>query len=468
MYDYKKLTIGIAPTRRDFFPPPANAVAMKKQIMTRLDGIFAKLGVDTVNIDSINDEGLLFDNADVPAAEALFREKKIDALFFPHANFGQEEPVAKLAAKFNVPVLLWGPHDEHPPAKGTARSRQTDIQCGMFATSKAFLHYGVKFTYLENCWLDSDILDKGIESFVRVATVVKAVRGLRILQLSTRPRQFLSVKVNESELLEKFGIEVTPIESGEVMRTVEGIKANRQGDIDKLLKEWAATYQFDAASEDVKENLAAAELAIIELADKYQCPVVSGECWSLFRSHFGIRTCFLFGDLINKGLPVACENDIHGCVSQVALSAVSRGESATFLADLTIRHPNNDNAELLWHCGPFPVSLMKEGAKPEVVGAANGEWEIKGGDVTLCRFDGAMGEYLLFADECRGVEGPWTNGNYLWVETDDWVKWEQKLMYGPYIHHIVGVHGKFKKELAEACVYLGDIEHDDADKPCKR
>jgi len=467
MYDFSKLTIGIAPTRRDRFPPKAGAQAVKAKMMPRLHAIFEKLGVETVDIDSINDEGLLYDNSDIPAIEKLFRDKGVDALFFPHANFGQEEAVAKLAARFNLPVLLWGPHDEHPPAKGTAPSRQTDIQCGMFATSKAFQRYGTKFTYIENCWLDSPILDREIESFVRVASVVKAFHGMRILQLSTRPRQFLSVKINESELLEKFGIEVTPIESGEIVTTVNEVKANNPEGIKKLLAEWKETYEFDAPSMEAAENLAAAELAIIALAEKYDCSVVSGECWSLFRTHFGVRTCFLWGDLINKGLPVACENDVHGCISQIILSAVARGASPTFLADLTIRHPSNDNAELLWHCGPFPVALAKEGAKKEVDNA-NGAWEIKGGDVTLGRFDSIGSDYLLFADECKGVDGPWTNGNYLWVEVDDWIKWEKKLMYGPYIHHIVGVHGNYKKEIEEACVYLGGVEYDNADKPCKR
>ena len=76
------------------------------------------------------------------------------------------------------------------------------------------------FTYIENCWLDSPVLKQGIEDFVRAASVVKAFRNLRIGQISTRPRPFLSVKVNEGELLEKFGIELVPINGTEITNTI--------------------------------------------------------------------------------------------------------------------------------------------------------------------------------------------------------------------------------------------------------
>ena len=67
---------------------------------------------------------------------------------------------------------------------------------------------------------------------------------------------------------------------------------------------------------------------------------------------------------------------------------------------------------------------------------------------------------MLFADQAVGVDGPVTNGNYVWVETTDWPKWERKLMYGPYIHHICGIHGKYADVLKEACRYIGNLTHD--------
>jgi len=64
----------------------------------------------------------------------------------------------------------------------------------------------------------------------------------------------------------------------------------------------------------------------------------------------------------------------------------------------------------------------------------------------------------LFAGEAVGTDGPSTQGNYLWIETPDWPKWERKLVCGPYVHHVACVHGKYLPILDEACKYIGNIE----------
>jgi hypothetical protein len=114
----------------------------------------------------------------------------------------------------------------------------------------------------------------------------------------------------------------------------------------------------------------------------------------------------------------------------------------TFFADLTVRHPTNDNAELLWHCGNFPHSLAKEpGAgflgthfviPPHRPGTGN--FEIRGGDVTVARFDGMGGEYSLLVGHARGTQGPFTLGTYLWIEVPDWPLWEERLVRGPALY----------------------------------
>jgi len=56
----------------------------------------------------------------------------------------------------------------------------------------------------------------------------------------------------------------------------------------------------------------------------------------------------------------------------------------------------------------------------------HGQWELKGGDITVARFDAIGGKYSLFAGQAVGTDGPSTQGNYIWIETDDWPKWEKK------------------------------------------
>jgi L-fucose isomerase-like protein len=454
MRDFRKITLGIAPTRRDTFPPFQYAVEAYKGIRKRLYEIFGGIdNLEVVDIDGIVPDGLLVENSDIPGVVKLFRDRNVDAIFTPHANFGQEEVIAKLCKTMGLPVLLWGPRDPEPDPD--APVRPFDVQCGLFATSRALKRYGVPFTYIENCWLDSPVLEKGIKDFLSVAAAVKAFKDLRVLQISTRPRQFLSVKVNENDLLEKFGIEVTPVESTEITGIMDDYLANRKGDLKDLIADWGGYVDLGNMDAGQLEKMAALELSIMDLSNLYDCPVAATECWALFKERYGIRTCFVFGDLTNRGLPVACETDIHGAVTSALALGAARGESATFLADVTIRHPHNDNAELFWHCGPFPASLARPDRPRLVMPDGLGFWELKKGDITITRFDADGGAYKLFADEGRAVDGPGTDGNYVWIETNDWPAWERKLIYGPYIHHVVGVYGNYREILHEACRHIG-------------
>lgn len=51
-------------------------------------------------------------------------------------------------------------------------------------------------------------------------------------------------------------------------------------------------------------------------------------------------------------------------------------------------------------------------------------------------------------------------GSYVWVKVDDWSKWEKKLIYGPYIHHCVGIYQDVRGVLQEACRYIPGLQPD--------
>lgn len=135
------------------------------------------------------------------------------------------------------------------------------------------------------------------------------------------------------------------------------------------------------------------------------------------------------------------------------------GETRSFFADWTIRHPDVENGELLQHCGPWPISVAS--CKPCITyplafdypGAITAE--AKHGNVTLCRFDGDNGDYSLLLGSARGIDGPKGMGTYLWVEVENIKRLEAKLVEGPYIHHCVGIHKDIVPVLYEACKYIG-------------
>ncbi|MGI6114106.1 MAG: fucose isomerase, partial [Mahellales bacterium] len=173
------IKLGYAPTRRDVFSKE-EAIKYKKLIKDRI----VNWGVEVTDLEGINEEGLLFNDGDLEAIIDRFKKAKIDALFFPHCNFGSEALVAKVAKAMDVPVLIWGPRDEAPLENGL---RTRDTQCGLFATGKVLRRFKVPFTYLTNSWLDSDDFKEGFQKFLAVSNVIKAMKNLRILQISTRP-----------------------------------------------------------------------------------------------------------------------------------------------------------------------------------------------------------------------------------------------------------------------------------------
>ena len=71
-----------------------------------------------------------------------------------------------------------------------------------------------------------------------------------------------------------------------------------------------------------------------------------------------------------------------------------------------------------------------------------------------------MGNRSLFSGQAVSTDGPSTEGNYIWIETDDWPKWETKLVCGLYVHHVACIYGKFIPILDEARKYIGDIKRD--------
>jgi len=449
-----KVKIGYAPTRRNVFSQE-DSLKYKKLIQDKIES----WGFEVVDLEGLNEEGLLYDASGVPAAVSILRHAGVDALFTPHCNFGTEDAVAKLARALDKPLLLWGPRDEAPQADHT---RLRDTQCGLFATSKVLRRMGVPFTYVINSRVDSEVFERGFKNFAAVAAVVRAFRSLRVGQISTRPGGFWTVMVNEGELLERFAIEVVPISLTEIiMRTQERIES--QPDAARAtVEEWKQRVDMAAVPDELALLMAAFMHVIQEWADGEGLSAVAIQCWSALQDSLGIMPCFVDSELTGLGLPIACETDVHGAVSSILLQAAVLGASPTFFADLTVRHPDNDSAELLWHCGPFPTCLAAEGCKPSVgrhyiledgqPGVT--DCHIKGGDITIARFDGDHGEYNLLMGHARGTSGPHNRGTYGWAEVGNWPLWEERIIRGPYIHHVANVHGKVAPVLYEACRYI--------------
>ena len=443
------IKLGYAPTRRSIFSAP-DAIKYRGLTAQRL----TELGVDFVDITDINEEGLLYNDADMLKIAEKFKAEKIDGLFLPHCNFGTEYECARLAKELGVPVLLWGPLDEHPEPDGT---RLRDTQCGLFATGKVLRRFGVPFTYMTNCRLEDPVFERGLRDFMAVCNVVKTFRHIRILQISTRPFDFWSTMCNEGELLEKFNIQLAPIPMGELVDEVRKNLGN-VAETQEVMTYCRANMNI-AIKDDELEKVAAMKVAMKYLAEKYGCNAIAIQCWNQLQTELGIMPCAANALLNEEGIPTVCETDIHGAITALLVEAAGMGQVRSFFADWTIRHPDCPNGELLQHCGPWPISVA--GEKPTITYPLAFDYpgsitaEAKHGDVSLVRFDGDLGQYSLLLGHAKGIDGPKGMGTYLWVEVDNIKRLEAKLVEGPYIHHCVGIHKDVVPVLYEACKYIG-------------
>lgn len=443
------IKLGFAPTRRSIFSAPD---ALKYRNLTSQK--LKELGVDFVDILDINEEGLLYNDKDRIKIAEKFKKEKIDGLFLPHCNFGTEYECARLAKELGVPVLLWGPLDERPDENGV---RLRDTQCGLFATGKVLRRFGVSFTYMTNCRLDDPVFERGVKDFQAVCNIVKTFRNIRILQISTRPFDFWSTMCNEGELLERFNVQLSPIPMPELTAMVRAVKEEGM-EVAKTIDHIRSCMEIQI-EEDKLENVAALKVAIERLVKKYDCNAVALQCWNCLQQELGIMPCAANALMNDEGIPVVCETDIHGAITALLVEAAGMGETPSFFADWTIRHPDIPNGELLQHCGPWPISLAKE--KPilgyplafEYPGSITAE--AKHGNITLCRFDGDNGEYSMLLGNAKGVDGPKCMGTYLWIEVENIKRLEEKIVCGPYIHHCVGIHKDVVPALYEACKYIG-------------
>lgn len=444
-----KVVLGVAPTRRSIFSAP-DAVKYADLTRARLE----ELGISFVDIKDISEDGLLHREEDRVRIEEKFKEQGVDGLFVPHGNFGTEYEVARLAKELNVPVLLWGPRDERPDEDGI---RLRDSQCGLFATGKVLRRFRIPFTYLCNCRLEDEEFERGIRNFLAVCNVVKTFRKTRILQIGPRPFDFWSTMCNEGELLERFQIQLAPIPMPELTAEIKRVREDKET-IQEIMAYCRENFNV-AINEEELEMVAALKIAMKALAKRYGCNAVAIQCWNALQSEIGIMPCAANSLLNEEGLPVVCETDIHGAITAIMCEAAGMDEARTFFADWTVRHPDNENGELLQHCGPWPLSCAA--CKPTIgyplafshPGAV--EAQAKLGDMTLCRFDGDNGEYSLLLGNAKGIEGPYTKGTYVWVEVKNLKRLEAKIVEGPYIHHCVGIHKDVVPVLYEACKYLG-------------
>ena len=455
--------IGLAPIRRNVQGKRTGifsqdrARANKDQALAHIRKAFGDDdSLSFVDLEDLNEEGLLFDENDVPAVAERFAREKIDALFLINCNFGSEEAAGQLAAACRVPVLIWAPQDTVFEPDGT---RYTDAQCGLFAMAKYLHRLDIAFSHIENCRVDDAAFAKEFTKFISVACMVKNFRGLKVAQVGSRPKPFASVMVNEAELMEKFGIQIIPVNLAIVIKKHAAIMESKAGVLAEDVAAFKSRFEVGSIPDGMLAKMMAFKHLYRELLAETGCDVISTECWTAMQIAVDAMPCCAMSEIADEGVIVTCESDIHGAITMALLSAASRGRSTPFFIEFTVRHPEDPNAELLWHCGPAAYSLKKPGVDASVFNFKC-NFQLKDGTYTIARMDALKGKYSLLEGKFGTTTGPYTFGNYLWAKFPDFPALEKKLIEGPYIHHMAEIEGDYTEALAEFCKFVPGLASD--------
>lgn len=463
MLNYK-IKIGLIPdvrdlgdfaTRKGIFEP-AKGVDRKNDVVKYIKNNFTDEQTEFTDLEWLNELGVLYKNADCEKVCEYLKKEKVDAIFIINCNFGNEEACGRVAKEMGLPVLLWGPQDTVFDEDGM---RYTDSQCGLFAISKQLRRYHVPFTYIENCTAESKIFKAGFEKFLSVVTMVKNFKNLNVVQVGTRLTPFKSVMFNELELTEKFGINMNNLNLAQFEEKFNKLISSKSNELAKDITDLKKKYNVDGLDDETLKKLLTFVYVYKEITDETGADVLSSECWTAMPLAVGANPCLAMSILYDMGYIVACESDVHGAITCALLSCASRGKAAPLFGEFTARHPENRNAELLWHCGPFPYSAKADRSEAKLFNTKP-SFKAKDGDYTIARFQGDSGKYTLLGGQFKTTEGPYTFGTYMWAEFKNLSAVEKKLIDGPYIHHMTEAYGTYADVLQEFCKYIPELEYD--------
>lgn len=287
----------------------------------------------------------------------LFRQHRdeIDGIIISLPNFGFEIGIINTiaTADLNVPILVQACDDENDKVDLDSRR---DAFCGKISVCNNLYQYGIPFTdtTLHTYSIYSDLLAKDINRFAAVCRVVNGLKHARIGQIGTRPLGFNTCRASE-KILQRSGITVVPADLSELLYAAQKIENN-----DPALKAQIESIRgYAAVPADYEDKLvlqAKFGLAVEQWVEANEVDAVAIQCWDSLEQNYGCAACVTMSMLSNKGIPAACETDIAGAVSMLALTLASKNPAA--LADWNNNFAEDRDKCVCTHCGNFPKHFV--------------------------------------------------------------------------------------------------------------
>ena len=175
-----------------------------------------------------------------------------------------------------------------------------------------------------------ELADKMAE-FVPVARAILGMRGLKIITFGPRPQDFFACNAPIKGLYE-LGVEVE--ENSELDLLVAYRKHANDPRIPEVCADMAAEMGEGKYYPDLLARMAQFELTLLDWAEEHKGSrkyvAFADKCWPAFPEEFGFEPCYVNSRLATRGIPVACEVDIYGALSEYIGMCVS-GDTGTLL-----------------------------------------------------------------------------------------------------------------------------------------
>ena len=417
---------------------------------------------------------------DMKQALKELREAGCNALVVYLGNFGPEISETMLAQYFDGPKMFVAAAEETSENGGLVQGRG-DAYCGMLNASYNLKLRNVKAYIPEYPVGTAEECADMIHEFIPVAKAVYALSNLKIISFGPRPTNFLACNAPIKQLY-NLGVE---IEENSELDLFEAFNKHAGDErIPEVVKSMEKELGNGNKKPEILPKLAQYELTLLDWVEQHKGSrkfvAVAGKCWPAFQTQFGFVPCYVNSRLTAMGIPVSCEVDIYGALSEF-IGAVVSDDTVTLLdinntvpsdiyeQDIKGKFPYTIKDTFMgFHCGNTAAcklsfcemrnQMIMARSLPEEVTNGTLEGDIVPGDITFFRLQStsdakltayvAQGEVLPVATRSFGAIGIFAipqMGRF----------YRHWLIEKNFPHHGAVAFGHFGKQLYEVFKYLG-------------
>ena len=330
MNNIPKIKLGIVAVSRDCFPESLS-VNRRKALVEAYKAKYDASDIYECPVCIVESE--------IHMVQALEDIKKAgcNALCVYLGNFGPEISETLLAKHFEGPKMFCAAAEE---TQNDLCGGRGDAYCGMLNAS-----YNLKLrnvgAYIPKYPVgDAEDCAKMINEFIPIARAVVGLSKLKIISFGPRPLNFLACNAPIKPLYD-LGVE---IEENSELDLFEAFNKHAG---DERIPEVVADMEKELGEgnkkPEVLSKLAQYELTLLDWVEEHkgyrEYVAIAGKCWPAFQTQFGFVPCYVNSRLTGRGIPVSCEVDIYGCLSEFIGTCIS--EDAVTLLDINNSVPKD-------------------------------------------------------------------------------------------------------------------------------